>query len=194
MRSLARENKSADLLIAPAGGAASVVPAKNAASLAPAGGAALVAPGGAQRNPGDRTQSPSSGEPQRGDAIFPNVQCRSQEPKETNPGRNRFQRLPGLSFAALLVSFALISTAQAQSIRYVDDDAPAGGDGTTWSTAYKYLQDALAAAAGELSGGLPPAKALGQPGSHLLSTAYKSEMVTAGLRARRLSAGNGARV
>ncbi|MEE9297002.1 MAG: hypothetical protein V3W34_18830, partial [Phycisphaerae bacterium] len=25
----------------------------------------------------------------------------------------------------------------------VDDDAPLGGDGATWSTAYKYLQDAL---------------------------------------------------
>lgn len=31
---------------------------------------------------------------------------------------------------------------------HVDDDAPLGGDGTTWSTAYKYLQDALAVATG----------------------------------------------
>ncbi|UCC32670.1 MAG: S8 family serine peptidase, partial [Phycisphaerales bacterium] len=31
---------------------------------------------------------------------------------------------------------------------YVDDDAPMGGDGLTWDTAYKYLQDALAVAAG----------------------------------------------
>ena len=30
--------------------------------------------------------------------------------------------------------------------RYVDDDAPAGGDGKTWATAYRYLQDALAEA------------------------------------------------
>ena len=28
-------------------------------------------------------------------------------------------------------------------ILYVDDDAPLGGDGQSWSTAYKYLQDAL---------------------------------------------------
>ncbi len=28
---------------------------------------------------------------------------------------------------------------------YVDDDAP-GGDGTSWTTAFKYLQDALAVA------------------------------------------------
>jgi hypothetical protein len=29
---------------------------------------------------------------------------------------------------------------------YVDDDAPEGGDGTSWATAYKYLRDALEAA------------------------------------------------
>ena len=27
---------------------------------------------------------------------------------------------------------------------YVDDNAPLGGDGSTWTEAYKYLQDALA--------------------------------------------------
>ncbi|UCC29868.1 MAG: S8 family serine peptidase [Phycisphaerales bacterium] len=31
-------------------------------------------------------------------------------------------------------------------VMYVDDDASEGGDGTSWSTAYKYLQDALATA------------------------------------------------
>lgn len=35
--------------------------------------------------------------------------------------------------------------ASAQTIIYVDDDAPPGGDGLTWDTAFKYLQDALAA-------------------------------------------------
>ena len=33
-----------------------------------------------------------------------------------------------------------------QGAFYVDDDAPPGGDGATWATAYKYLQDALTAA------------------------------------------------
>ena len=33
-----------------------------------------------------------------------------------------------------------------QTIIYVDDDAPLGGDGTTWNTAFKYLQDALSVA------------------------------------------------
>jgi predicted outer membrane repeat protein len=37
-------------------------------------------------------------------------------------------------------------TAQAQTTWYVDDDAPAGGNGLTWPTAFKYLQDGLAVA------------------------------------------------
>ncbi len=48
---------------------------------------------------------------------------------------------------AVLIGFG--STAvpvEAQSIIYVDDDAPPGGDGTSWGTAFNYLQDALAAA------------------------------------------------
>ena len=35
---------------------------------------------------------------------------------------------------------------------YVDDDASLGGDGTSWETAYKYLQDALIGAAGGTAG------------------------------------------
>jgi len=47
----------------------------------------------------------------------------------------------------ILVSvFALgLSGAHAQTVLYVDDDAPPGGDGMSWSSAFKYLQDALAA-------------------------------------------------
>jgi hypothetical protein len=37
--------------------------------------------------------------------------------------------------------------AHAGSILYVDDDAPAGGNGSSWKTAYRFLQDALVAAA-----------------------------------------------
>jgi len=37
------------------------------------------------------------------------------------------------------------------TVLYVDDDAPAGGDGTSWATAFRHLQDALSAA--EASGG-----------------------------------------
>jgi len=48
---------------------------------------------------------------------------------------------------AAVVGLILVSFVQAQSVRYVDDDAPPGGDGTSWTTAYRYLQDALAEAA-----------------------------------------------
>jgi hypothetical protein len=48
--------------------------------------------------------------------------------------------------AGLVVALLLTAPLQAQTTWHVDDDAAAGGDGTTWSTAYKYLQDALAVA------------------------------------------------
>lgn len=47
---------------------------------------------------------------------------------------------------------AWICPIQAQNVLYVDDDAPAGGNGATWGTAYRYLQDALSAA--QASGGV----------------------------------------
>jgi len=37
-----------------------------------------------------------------------------------------------------------VGCAAGGKIVYVDDDAPAGGDGRSWQTAYQYLQDALA--------------------------------------------------
>jgi|GEM_PF-4907036 len=47
-----------------------------------------------------------------------------------------------------LASVLLVAaTAQAQTTWFVDDDAPGGGDGLTWPTAFTYLQNALAAAA-----------------------------------------------
>ncbi len=47
---------------------------------------------------------------------------------------------------AALVSAALLR-AEGGAIRYVDDDAPPGGDGLTWESAYRFLQDALTHAA-----------------------------------------------
>ncbi len=50
---------------------------------------------------------------------------------------------------ALLLSVALIGLLPSPcgaSVIYVDDDAPLGGDGLTWDTAFSYLQDALAVA------------------------------------------------
>ncbi len=42
-----------------------------------------------------------------------------------------------------LAGLALAAAVHGQTILYVDDDAPAGGDGTSWNKAYRDLQDAL---------------------------------------------------
>ena len=49
-------------------------------------------------------------------------------------------------FAALLAVAALSAPAAAQSVVHVDDDARPGGDGSSWRSAFRSLQDALAAA------------------------------------------------
>jgi len=50
------------------------------------------------------------------------------------------------------VAVGLVAAGGAQgAVSFVDDDAAAGGNGQSWATAYKYLQDALAGVAG--SGG-----------------------------------------
>ena len=54
----------------------------------------------------------------------------------------RFEILAGL---CLVLAFACVA---AGKIIYVDDDANAPGDGKSWVTAYRYLQDALADAKG----------------------------------------------
>jgi len=48
-----------------------------------------------------------------------------------------------LLLVALCLPPVLVCTAPGNII-YVDDDAQAGGDGRSWATAYRYLQDALA--------------------------------------------------
>ena len=55
----------------------------------------------------------------------------------------------GIARPVLVVGLPLLAglgSAHVLDVIYVDDDAPLGGDGTTWSTAYRYLQDALATA------------------------------------------------
>lgn len=46
-------------------------------------------------------------------------------------------------FLILFVVLITTTTTLGQTIRYVDDDAALGGDGTSWTTAFKYLQDVL---------------------------------------------------
>ena len=58
-----------------------------------------------------------------------------------------FDRIAKLRFVVLAdVVLALAPNAVGQTTWYVDDDAPLGGDGTIWDTAFRYLQDALALA------------------------------------------------
>ena len=45
--------------------------------------------------------------------------------------------------AFIFISFLLIASCASGQIIYVDANAPSGGDGLTWGTAYNYLQDAL---------------------------------------------------
>lgn len=45
-----------------------------------------------------------------------------------------------------LAIIVVTGTGHAGSILYVDDDAPAAGDGTSWNTAFRFLADALAVA------------------------------------------------
>ncbi len=50
-------------------------------------------------------------------------------------------------YAIVLISVVLASCpAWAGTVIYVDDDAPFGGDGSSWDTAYRFLQDGLSSA------------------------------------------------
>ncbi len=49
---------------------------------------------------------------------------------------------------AFVMMLTLTAAVHAGSVLFVDDDAPPGGDGTTWDTAYRFLQDALTNASG----------------------------------------------
>jgi hypothetical protein len=61
---------------------------------------------------------------------------------------NRQPQLAGLRLLARILAGLLVAqSAAGQGVLYVDDDAPPAGDGLTWSTAFRFLQDALATAA-----------------------------------------------
>jgi len=57
------------------------------------------------------------------------------------------RRLRAALGCILAAAVAMAAQARAQSTLYVDADAPPGGNGSSWATAHRYLQDALAAAA-----------------------------------------------
>ncbi len=55
--------------------------------------------------------------------------------------------------ASMIAMFLISGAAHGGDVLYVDDDAPPGGDGTSWNTPYRFLQDAMTDAGG--GGGLP---------------------------------------
>ena len=57
-----------------------------------------------------------------------------------------FQRSACLELT--LIVLVMVGTTHGGSVIHVDDDAPPGGDGTSWDVAYRFLQDALTDAAG----------------------------------------------
>ncbi len=63
-------------------------------------------------------------------------------------------RMTRMSQAAISM-FALVaisSATQAGVVVHVDDDGPPGGDGTTWATAYRFLQNGLGFASNPANG------------------------------------------
>ncbi|MCZ6858098.1 MAG: hypothetical protein O7F70_08875 [Gemmatimonadetes bacterium] len=60
----------------------------------------------------------------------------------------RFMRAWLVCGLGILAAGTLPSVAHAGSVLYVDDDAAPGGDGISWDSAYRFLQDALTDASG----------------------------------------------
>ena len=57
--------------------------------------------------------------------------------------RHLFENRAIRASAATIAMFVISGAAHGGGVLYVDDDAPLGGDGTSWDTAYRFLQDAL---------------------------------------------------
>lgn len=61
------------------------------------------------------------------------------------PSIRRSPQSAAMPIAAALTTALIASSATAGTVVRVDNDAPVLGEGLTWSTAYRFLQDALAA-------------------------------------------------
>ncbi|MEE9129337.1 MAG: hypothetical protein V3T84_04915 [Phycisphaerales bacterium] len=62
--------------------------------------------------------------------------------------RHLFKNRAICASAAMIAMFVISGAAHGGGVLYVDDDAPPGGDGTSWNTAYRFLQDAMTDAGG----------------------------------------------
>lgn len=59
---------------------------------------------------------------------------------------SRYCKTFAVLFASLIIAGATSAGVPTGTVLFVDDDAAAGGDGLTWDTAYRFLQNALSAA------------------------------------------------
>ena len=57
-----------------------------------------------------------------------------------------YQEVVNFKHISVTVSICLFAVTSKAKTIYVDDNASAGGDGASWASAHKYLQDALASA------------------------------------------------
>ena len=69
--------------------------------------------------------------------------------------RHLFKSRASCASAAMIAILVISDLAHGGAILFVDDDAQSGGDGTSWDSAYRFLQDALTDAAG---GGITEAR------------------------------------
>ncbi|MEE8153571.1 MAG: integrin alpha [Phycisphaerales bacterium] len=67
------------------------------------------------------------------------------------------------TFMALIAMLLLSSIAHGGGLLFVDDDAPPGGDGKSWDTAYRFVADALVAAGKGQVGEIRVAQGVYQP-------------------------------
>ena len=67
------------------------------------------------------------------------------------------------AYTVLIGLFLSSSAAHGGGVLFVDDDAPPGGDGTSWDTAYRFLQDALTDASGGGTSEVHVAQGIYQP-------------------------------
>lgn len=57
--------------------------------------------------------------------------------------KRAFDGRSGVGFAAISAAIIIAGSASGELELFVDDGAPLGGDGLSWETAYRYLQDAM---------------------------------------------------
>ena len=121
-------------------GLAGLIPEPSAALLL--GALVLLASAGRRRGSAVRPANANPPPQRRAPARTAGIRGPVASARGTDSARRSFRRAAGCAAAVL----AAASLCPADTI-YVDDDLPIGGDGQSWFSAFKHLQDALAVAA-----------------------------------------------